>query len=143
MPCFVDCHVHVCSRAGPSEQLLRNFAHNGISTVKDMGLLNNMALEPYMQWLAMRQTPEFARVVTAGRYIDVENGYGMGPGKGDCWGLEIKNSRDAENAVAYQAQLGVHGIKTGLSDGFVGAIRNKISPDLMRALTTAARTRGL
>lgn len=143
MPSFVDCHVHICSRNGMSEKMLRGFAEHGISTVKDMGLLKRMSLEEYMSWLKAHQGPEYAGVVTAGRYIDVADGYGMGPQAGSDWGIEIQTPEDAAKAVAYQAQCGVDGIKTGLSDGFVGPVRGRISRDLLRALMDEAEKNGL
>lgn len=143
MPCFVDCHVHVCSRGGPSEAILKGFAEHGISAVKDMGLLREMPLEEYMTWLNAHQTPEYARVMTAGRYIDVAEGYGMGPQAGSNWGIEIKTPEDAAQAVAYQAVCGVSGIKTGLADGFVGPVRSRISRELLTAMAEAARAHGL
>lgn len=143
MPGFIDCHVHICSRNGPSEKMLQGLAEHGISTAKDMGLLKNMPLEEYMSWLKEHEGPEYVSIVTAGRYIDVAGGYGMGPQEGLNWGIEIRSSEDAAKAVAYQAECGVDGIKTGLSDGFVGPVRNRISQDLLRALMDEARKNGL
>lgn len=143
MPGFIDCHVHLCSRNGVSEKMLRGFAEHGVTTVKDMGLLKKMPLEEYMSWLKGHEGPEYANVVTAGRYIDVAEGYGMGPQEGLNWGIEIQTPEDAAKAVAYQAECGVNGIKTGLSDGFVGPMRGRISRNLLSALMDEARKNGL
>ena len=142
MPSVIDSHLHVSSRNGHSAQLLRGLAENGISTVRDMGMLNSLPLEDYMGWLTKHQGPEYASVVTAGRYIDVADGYGMGPNNAG-WGIEISSAEDAKAAVEYQKARGVDGIKTGISDGYTGPIRNRISKELFRALAGACKSNGL
>ena len=82
LPCFVDAHVHAGMRAKGVfvDNILRKLARRGVSLCKDDGILASVPLEPYLEFLGTCKTPRHARVVTAGRYIDVEGGYGMGPG---------------------------------------------------------------
>ena len=141
MPGFIDSHVHMACFGLPEERAARAFAQNGVIAVRDLGILGRLELEPHMAWLRAHQAPEFTEIVTAGRYIDVAGGYGMGPEPDMAWGLEVTDPQSAASWVEYQADAGVHGIKIGLQDWFSDA--PKLSPACIRAITEAARRRGL
>lgn len=143
MPGFIDSHVHVVANNTPRESMLRAFAANGVAAVRDLGILGNMELEPYMQWLSERRGSEYAEVVTAGRYIDVQGGYGMGPDPSLGWGMVVETAEQAAEKVSYEASCGVHGIKIGLQDGALGPIGNKMPPSFIRAIAERAREAGL
>ena len=144
MPAFADAHVHVKGMPGePTDEMLKALAYNGVSAVKDLGILDHMETEPYLAWLRQQRGPGKARVATAGRYIDVANGYGMGPMPEFKWGIEIQTPEEAAEAVRTQFLAGVDGIKIGLNDGGMGPILGKLSPEHVAAITRAAREVGI
>lgn len=143
LPGFIDSHVHVVAHNEPREEMLRAFAVNGVAAVRDLGILGDMELEPYMAWLSDHRGSEYAQVVTAGRYIDVQGGYGMGPDPSLQWGMEIQTAEEAAEKVAYEAACGVDGIKIGLQDGALGAVGSKMPPEFIRAIVEKAHSLGL
>lgn len=143
MPGFIDSHVHVVANNEPRESMLRAFAANGVAAVRDLGILGSMELEPYLEWLSERRGSEYAEVVTAGRYIDVQGGYGMGPDPNLRWGMVVETAEQAAERVAYEAACGVNGIKIGLQDGALGPIGNKMPPSFIRAMVEKAHETGL
>lgn len=138
MPSFIDSHVHVTVRNVPQEDMLKAFARNGIAAVRDLGILGNMELEPYIRWLDGFRTSDCTQVVTAGRYIDVEGGYGMGPDPAMKWGLKITTPEEGVAMVRYQYDRGVDGLKLGLQDGFLGPVAGKMPPEIIRAMVEEA-----
>ncbi|MCR5785838.1 MAG: amidohydrolase family protein [Eubacterium sp.] len=146
MPSFADAHMHIKPFMGPFENenpILEALALNGISCVKDLGILDSIPLEGYLKWLDTLKVPGNIRISTAGRYIDVEGGYGMGPVPDVNWGILINTPEEAADAVTYQFLAGVDGIKIGLNDGSFGPITGKLSPELIYAITTRARECGI
>ena len=146
MPAFLDAHVHTHPRSVPfadEEPILEAFVYNGLSGAKDLGLLDNIPLEGYMEWLRTQDVPGKLRVATAGRYIDVDGGYGMGPMPEFKWGLEIETPEQAAEMVRYQFRAGVNGIKIGMNDGGMGPILGKLSGEHIRAITDTAHELGI
>ena len=138
MPGFIDSHVHVAVRNMPQESMLKSFARNGIAAVRDLGILGNMQLEPYIRWLEGYRSSDFAQVITAGRYIDVEGGYGMGPDPSMGWGLKVSTPEEGAAMVRYEYERGVDGLKLGIQDGFLGPIGGKMPPEIIRAMIQEA-----
>ena len=140
MPAFIDSHVHVVSHNIPQEDMIRAFALNGVAAVRDMGILGNMDLEPYIRWLDAHRTSAYTQVVTAGRYIDVEGGYGMGPDPSMAWGLKIATPEEGVDMVRYEFSAGTDGLKLGLQDGFLGPVAGKMSPEMIRVMIREAES---
>ena len=142
LPAFVDAHIHAGiperDKVGFRDDILTKLARLGVSLCKDDGLLTSYPLEPYMEFLAACKTPQHARVVTAGRYIDVDKGYGMGPDPRMKWGIEITTAREAADAVSYQYKAGVNGIKIGISDR-----GPELTDEQIRAITDRAKEHGI
>ena len=150
LPGFVDAHVHTSSALKEdgtySDATLREITRKGVCLLKDMGCVNNAPLEPYMDWLRSVDTTEYAKVYTAGRYIDVSGGYGMGPsfgGPSPKWGIEVFSPEEAAEAVSYQHANGVSGIKIGISDGGMGPKEGEIPPEYIRAISERAKELGM
>ena len=155
MPGFTDAHVHIATFPPDPKGVkveheyvpdtLLGFAANGVTLVKELGMCVQAPLEPYLEWLAGHNQADKARIVTAGRYIDVKGGYGMGPafdGPPD-WGIQIKTPEEAADAVTYQYQAGVQGIKIGISDGGMGPKAGELSHDMIRAIVRRAHSHGI
>ena len=146
MPAFLDAHVHTKPASGPfadEDEILSAFVYNGVSAVKDLGILDDIPLEGYIQWLSQQDKPGKVRIATAGRYIDVDGGYGMGPFPGVKWGIEIVTPQEAVDAVLYQFRTGVNGIKIGINDGVMSPIKGQLSPEHIKAITSTAKTLGI
>ena len=142
LPAFVDAHIHAGiperDKVAFRDDILTKLARLGVSLVKDDGLLTSHPLEPYMEFLTACKDPRHARVVTAGRYIDVADGYGMGPDPRQKWGIEITTAQEAADAVSYQYKAGVNGIKIGISDR-----GPEMTDEMIRAITDRAREHGI
>lgn len=143
MPAFIDSHVHVVSHNVPQEDMIRAFALNGVAAVRDMGILGDMDLEPYIRWLEAHRTSAYTQVVTAGRYIDVEGGYGMGPDPSLAWGLKVATPEEGVRMVGYEYEAGTDGLKLGLQDGFLGPVAGKMPPEMIRAMIQEANSRAM
>jgi adenine deaminase len=71
LPGFIDAHIHVAvDKTGFSDTALKAWVQNGVTTVRDLGMLNNLPLEDYAAWIKTKTGPEYARVLSAGKYID-------------------------------------------------------------------------
>lgn len=150
LPAFVDAHVHVSAALTGEgtfdDTAMRQITEKGICMLKDMGAVNSLPLEPYMDWLSSLHGPEYAKVYTAGRYIDVDGGYGMGPsfgGPSPKWGIEVTSPQEAADAVRYQHANGVHGIKIGISDGGMGPKEGEIPAEFIAAISETANELGM
>ena len=142
MPAFVDAHMHVKPRSGPfKDDTIKALAYNGVSAVKDLGILDSIPLQVYMDWLKKQDQPGKVRVSTAGRYIEVDHGYGMGPVPGVKWGIEITSPEEAARAVVDQFRLGVKGIKIGLREGAPAS--QKLTAEEIKAITAQAKKLGI
>ena len=142
LPAFVDAHVHAPIPERESvafrDDIMTKLAKTGICLCKDDGLLTSHPLEPYMEFLKACDDPYHTKVVTAGRYIDVNDGYGMGPDPVMKWGIEITTPNEAAEAVSYQAAAGVDGIKIGISGR-----GPEMTEEMILAVTDRARELGL
>jgi imidazolonepropionase-like amidohydrolase len=144
-PGFIDAHVHVCiSPDGFSDEAIAAWARNGVATVRDLGMLGAHPLESYLAFLKEHDTPQFARVLTAGQYIDVEGGYGShAPGATDVIGRIIETPEQAANEVAYEVAAGVQGIKIGLASGGPGPARPEMDDAQLAAIAAKCRELGV
>lgn len=125
LPGFIDAHVHVAMKDDhfPEEALLA-WAQNGVTTVRELGMLCTMPQDEYAAWItAQNRRPDHARLIATGKYIDVAGGYGAGPDPGRCVGNIITTNAEAEAAVQATHDLGFSGIKIGIADGMPGAPR--------------------
>lgn len=144
MPGIVDAHVHVAVNDGAFfDAHLKAWASKGVTTVRELGLLSKCSGEDFLSWLRAHQTPAHTHVVTAGKYIDVQGGYGDGHRPGDNWGNVITTTEEAIDAVAQHKQLGTGGIKIGILDGKMGQGRPRLPVETIHAMAKKARENGM
>ncbi len=150
LPAFVDAHIHVSAaltdEGSFDDTAMRQITEKGVCMLKDMGAVNSLPLEPYMKWLASLQGAKYAKVYTAGRYIDVDGGYGMGPsfgGPSPKWGIEVATPQESADAVRYQHANGTHGVKIGISDGGMGPKGSEIPAEFISAISQTADELGM
>ena len=143
-PGFIDAHVHVCIGPELMTDAISAWARNGVATVRDLGMLGVHKLEDYLAWLHAHDTPDYARVLTAGQYIDVEGGYGShAPGSTATIGRIIETPGQAAAEVTYEVNAGVQGIKIGLASGGPGPARPEMSDDQLAAIAAQAKAEGV
>jgi imidazolonepropionase-like amidohydrolase len=113
-------------------------------------MLNNLSLENYAAWLKSKSGPEYVRVLSAGKYIDVAGGYGCGPDPAMKVGIIIETPEQAADAVSLQYASGSQGIKLGISDtpgppGFPAPPepRPHLSPEMVKAIVDRAHSLGM
>ena len=69
LPGFVDAHVHVAvdDRAF-KEDAVQAWAYNGVTTVRELGMLSTLSQQDYAQWLQKNnRNPDTAHVVATGK----------------------------------------------------------------------------
>jgi imidazolonepropionase-like amidohydrolase len=131
LPGFINAHVHKAY----DEARLRTWAWNGVTAVRDEGILSSLTLE---QAIAIRDStrknPECARLISAGFMMTVPGGYG---------GLTVTSPSDARQKVFEQLDKGIDLIKFSQEDGYAGRHDlPKLSNEEMSAIITAAHERG-
>jgi imidazolonepropionase-like amidohydrolase len=143
MPGFIDAHAHVTSGGPYDGENLLAWAYNGVTTVRDLGLLSETDGAVYVKWLR-NNDPERARVITAGKYIDVPGGYGCGPDPDMMVGIIAHSPEEAADAVTAQFNYGVDTIKIGIGDdnGPSGPV-NKMPPEMIKAIADRCHRHGM
>lgn len=143
MPGFIDAHVHVAVEEGAfSDKAIRAWAMNGVTSVRELGMLSTLPMEAYAAWISkMNADPKNAKVVATGKYIDIAGGYGCGPEPHKIVGNVAANCKEAEAFVEKAHALGFPGIKIGISDGFPGAPR--MENDMIEAICRKAKELGM
>lgn len=143
LPGFIDAHIHVATKEGffPDEALLA-WAENGVTTVRELGMLSTMPMDRYADWIQnQNQRPETARLIATGKYIDIAGGYGCGPEPSKVVGNVVEDIAGAEKMVELAHSLGFPGIKIGISDGMPGAPR--MSNEMIAAIGAKCKELGM
>ncbi len=143
LPGFIDAHIHVATKEDcfPDEPLLA-WAHNGVTTVRELGMLCTRSMEDYAPWIAEQNCrPETARLIATGKYIDVPGGYGAGPEPRRVMGTMISNAQEAAAAVDAAKAAGFSGIKIGIADGMPDAPR--MTDEEITAICQRAKALGM
>lgn len=143
MPGFFDAHMHLVSGSEPmDDQSLKEWAQGGVLTVRDMGFGGNQTLEEFIAWVHSLTEAETAQVVTAGRFITTDNGYGHRmAGKEN--GIAVKGAAEAKEAVERMKALGCHGIKSAADMERMDPDTPVLSTEEFKALADAARENGM
>lgn len=144
LPGFVDAHVHVAvdDRAFKADAV-QAWAYNGVTTVRELGMLSTLSQADYAQWLQENnRTPDTALVVATGKYIDVAGGYGAGPMPNHPVGNPIASPEEAAAAVRLAHELGFPGIKIGIHDGSMDTTPH-LTPEMARAVCDTAHENGM
>jgi imidazolonepropionase-like amidohydrolase len=106
LPGFINAHVH----SGYRHDRLHAWAAAGVTTVRDLG-----GPERYDEVAALNRDPEHARIVAAGPFITVPNGYPIVPW--GAWALAVATPVEAHAAVDRLADGGADIIKIALETG--------------------------
>ena len=144
LPGFIDAHVHVAVDDNVfREDAIRAWAHNGVTTVRELGMLSQLPQKDYAAWIQkVNQQPETAKVVATGKYIDVAGGYGAGPNPNHPVGNLVTTPKEAADAVTEAHELGFPGIKIGIHDGRMDTSPH-ISPEMAKAVCDRAASHGM
>ena len=144
LPAFIDAHVHVAVDDHEfKDNAIRAWAYNGVSTVRELGMLSQLDQADYAAWIAqVNQNPENARVVAVGNYIDVAGGYGAGPMPNHPVGTLITTPEEAADEVTVHHKLGYPGIKIGIHDSRMDTSPH-LSPEMAKAICDRAREHGM
>ena len=114
MPGMIDAHVHIASGSGYGMDLLAQFCEQGITSVREEGMLSTGDEAEFLPLIAeANEDPANAYLVSCGKYLDVTGGYGMGP-TGNM-GLVITNPEEAAAEIDYKAELGYPQVKVGIN----------------------------
>lgn len=144
LPGFIDAHVHVAVDDNTfKEDAIRAWAHNGVTTVRELGMLSQLPQKDYAEWIQkVNQQPETAKVIATGKYIDVAGGYGAGPNPNHPVGNLATTPEEAADAVTEAHQLGFPGIKIGIHDGRMDTSPH-ISAEMAQAVCDRAASHGM
>lgn len=144
LPGFIDAHVHVAVFDHAfRDDAVRPWARNGVTTVRELGMLSVLSQEAYAKWLAQNnQNPETAHVIATGKYIDVAGGYGAGPNPNRPCGKLVTTPEEAADAVTAAYTLGYPGIKIGIHDGSMDTTPH-LSPEMAKAICDRAHAHGM
>lgn len=125
------------------EDAVRAWAYNGVTTVRELGMLSTLLQQDYAQWLQENnKRPDTAHVVATGKYIDVAGGYGAGPMPNHPVGNLITNPAEAANAVTLAHDLGYPGIKIGIHDGSMEQTPH-LTPEMAKTICDTAHENGM
>jgi imidazolonepropionase-like amidohydrolase len=138
LPGFINVHVHNVYE----KETLKAWARGGVTTVRDMG-----ADEPDTAGLfglrdALRTTPECARLVAVGSFVNVEGGYPIV--YLDEYAITVTSPAEARQAVNRLVDAGADVIKTAFESGYAFAESGwpLLTPEEATALVEAAHERG-
>jgi len=146
LPGIIDAHIHIVT--GPIEYndiSLKSWAQSGVTTVRDLGLGNDIHEHPTEEFLAYRttvETPECAHCLTAGRFVTEFGGSNHIMPDAET-GLGCKTVEDCVDAVNRQIDIGCDGIKTIMERGQMGPPKPVLSVEKLRAIADTARARGV
>jgi imidazolonepropionase-like amidohydrolase len=137
LPGFINAHVH----QGYHEGNLEAWAQGGVTTVRDLGN-GNPRQELFSFRDALRDQPQYARLVAAGPAVTVPGGYPMVP-----WGvpgLTVNSANDAREKVEQLLNDGADVIKIMLESGKTfGRVIPVLSPREASAIVQVAHGRGI
>ena len=121
LPSFIDAHVHVAvDDHAFKDSAIRAWAYNGVSTVRELGMLSQLSQADYAAWIKkMNSQPETATVVAVGNYIDVAGGYGAGPNPNHPVGTLITTAGEAAEEVTVQRIVCRADLTFNLAEAFV------------------------
>jgi imidazolonepropionase-like amidohydrolase len=110
LPGFVNAHVH----DGYSEGNLEGWAQGGVTTVREMGS-SRSPLEMFTFRDARRDQARFARLVAAGPFVTVPDGYPMVPW--GAQGLTVTSPEDAQEKIERLLDDGADVVKVMMESG--------------------------
>ena len=137
MPGIIDAHVHVAGSSGYNIDLLQTWAQHGITSVRELGMLSTADEEGFIDEItAANEDPQNAYLVSCGKYLDVEGGYGGGP-TGNM-GIVITNADEAAAEIEHKAELGYPQVKVGINSD-----ENRMDESEFTAIIDTAHENGM
>ncbi len=137
LPGFINAHVH----AGYNESNLEGWVKGGVTTVREMGS-SSSAQEMFAFRDAGRDQPQLARLVAAGPFVSVPDGYPIVP-----WGAEASTVTSPDDAREKMEQLlddGADVVKVMMESGRTFGRRIPVlSQEEAAAIVSVARARGV
>jgi imidazolonepropionase-like amidohydrolase len=127
LPGFINAHVH----SKYDEKLLQTWAREGVTTVRD--LAEAIGVPWFTLRDQLRKNPKNARIVAAGPVLSAPDGFIKEVS------LAVTSPEDAQAKVNQLIDAGADVIKVGLCS----PIFPELSPDVVRAIVTAAHGRGI
>jgi imidazolonepropionase-like amidohydrolase len=130
LPGFINAHVHDAD----NPDNLRAWAEGGVTSVRDEGASPGRFEALLETRTLVAGDPHYARLISAGRVISVEGGYGE---------LFVSSPEDARQKVQDLLEAGADQIKITLEDGYAGASGlPKLTDAEIAAIVEAAHERG-
>jgi enamidase len=123
LPGFFNTHVHRAFK----EDVLRSWAQEGVTTVRDLGA--NLRMDQFARRDRLMQYNRHARLITVGPMISTVRGYGT---------LKVSSPENARREVYALAKAGADLIKIGIEDRLQYRRYNLISLEEIRAIVEAA-----
>ena len=149
LPGFIDAHMHLITGNVPYEDtFLRAWAQAGVTTLRDLGVGDDMRTHPTEKFIAFRdkaaEDPECAQCLTSGRFVAADGGYGNAM-MDTLTGYGCKTPQDCTDAVNELLDIGCDGIKTAVDRGgpMFGGEKPLLTTELLTAMREAAEQRGV
>ncbi len=143
LPGLIDAHVHIISGGETFDDApLKSWAQAGVLTVRDCGLGNGESCDRYLAWLKTVQTPERARVLTAGQAVAAWGGY-MHMMMGKENGIGVRTPADAQRAIEAQIAKGCDGVKIAMDYDMLDERTPQYTPETVRAIAAKAKELGV
>jgi imidazolonepropionase-like amidohydrolase len=132
LPGFVNAHVH----GAYDRDTLEEWAFNGVTTVRDLGIIgNNTSLPELIRSRdEIYKDPKYARLVAVGPMIAVPGGYGS---------HYVISPEHARETVESLLNDGVNLIKIGIEDDLQGRKWEMLSYDEITAIVESAHARNV
>jgi imidazolonepropionase-like amidohydrolase len=136
LPGFINAHVHL----GYDEQKLQAWAQGGVTTVRDLGAFT-MDGQWFTRRNALNKDSRNARLVSAGPFITVPEGYPIVPWGGS--GIIVTSPEEAAQKTEQLLQQGADLIKTTLETGKIFGREIAVpSPEEAAVIVRVAHQRG-
>jgi imidazolonepropionase-like amidohydrolase len=137
LPGFINAHVH----QGYSESNLEGWVKGGVTTVRDMGG-SGSPHEMFSFRNARRDQPQVARLVAAGPFVSVPDGYPMVPW--GAQGLTVTSPDDAREKTEQLLDDGADVVKVMMESGKTfGRQIPVLSQEEASAIVSVAHARGV
>lgn len=144
LPGIIDAHMHYITGEVPyTDHFLKKWAKAGVTTLRDLGVGDDMEKHNTADFIAFRDSvkedPMCAQLLTGGRFVSTEGGYGHHMGDGQT-GYGCKDAAACRAAVDELVEMGCDGIKTALdTGGGMGPDKPLLTPDQLQAIADEAK----
>lgn len=131
LPGFINAHVHFAF----DEQNLQAWAYGGVTTVRDEGIVSSKTPDEFIKLReAASQSPQYARLISAGYMLAVPGGYGE---------LIVNSPTEARQKVLEELDAGADLIKIAMEDGYAGRSGlPKLTDEEISVIISTAHERG-